>query len=195
MRSPACHIGKKRLSAHVAANAVEPLQTGAKVAGRGSVIGLHLACLGLVLGWHGIGAKLWFKRRRDPALQSQIDPEWVLPATMRVDEPQRDHAAGGVDHLCARDIGIGHDLDTPAIDPDIADGIQIGLWIHDASVPDDQIEILREGWQSQRGAKCESDNSDQGKSTVVNGAGRNCRWEKQCVFPVLTHSGTRSKWF
>ena len=64
---------------------------------------------------------------------------------MHVDEAWRNDVATGVDRRGARQFGVGDCFDATTLDPDIANGIQLGLRIYHPTVQDYEVITLREG--------------------------------------------------
>ena len=59
-----------------------------------------------------------------------------------IDEPGRDHVALGVDRFTPLDRLLGDGDDLAALDAHVANRVELGLGIHDATVQDHEIEVL-----------------------------------------------------
>ena len=63
---------------------------------------------------------------------------------MGVDESRSDHEAFVVDGFLAFDFIFSDDRDAAVLDPDVPHGVEVGLGIHDATIQDHDVEVVRD---------------------------------------------------
>ncbi len=101
-----------------------------------------------------VGADLQIQDGGPAIAQGELVGPGPVVVPVGVDEPGRDHMAGGVDRLLACDLFLGDDGDPAVLDADVGDGVVLGFRVHDPAIQNDQVIVFGHG--GQRYCKCQN---------------------------------------
>jgi hypothetical protein len=92
-----------------------------------------------------VGADLEVQYRGPAVAQRELIGPGPVVVPVGIDEPRRDHVAGGIDGFLSGDLFLGDDGDPAVLDADVGDRVIPGFRVHHPAVENDEIVVLGDG--------------------------------------------------